>query len=203
MAVTVLDANDHRPQFSERSYSAEVSESVAVGTTVAQLRASDADADGRVFFSLHAARNPSSLRTFRIDSVTGAVTLAERLDRETVDEHQLVVMVKDQGTPSKRNYARLTLKVHDHNDHAPTFAESLMQVRVFETSAVGTLVAQLQAIDLDRGEHARVSYAITSGEWSRLRRLMRSSTALSRFSRGEAGAQNAQTRGAQGATTWS
>jgi len=163
MLVTVLDVNDHRPQFSEKVYHVDISENVEPGTKISQLSATDLDEDKRVFFSLHAARNPSSLSIFKIDSVSGVVSLNEKLDRETIEEHELTVMVKDQGTPSKRNYARMVVKVHDHNDHAPAFGDSLIQVRVFETATVGSLVAQVLAIDLDRGDKGKVSYAITSG----------------------------------------
>lgn len=84
--------------------------------------------------------------------------------RETIEEHVLTVMVKDQGTPSKRNYARVVVTVHDHNDHAPTFSEDIIQGRVYETASVGTQVAQVYAIDRDRGDNAKITYAITSGK---------------------------------------
>jgi protocadherin Fat 1/2/3 len=85
-------------------------------------------------------------------------------DRETIEEHILTVMVKDQGTPSKRNYARVVVTVHDHNDHPPEFTSPILQGKVFETSAVGTAVVQVYAIDRDRGQNAKISYSITSGK---------------------------------------
>lgn len=81
-------------------------------------------------------------------------------------EHLLTVMVKDQGTPSKRNYARVIVRVHDHNDHAPEFVSPIIQGKVFETSDVGTTVAKIVAIDRDRNENARIVYSITSGTQS-------------------------------------
>ncbi|XP_059483774.1 fat-like cadherin-related tumor suppressor homolog isoform X2 [Neocloeon triangulifer] len=163
MLVTVLDVNDHRPRFVEEMLSVDISENIELGTKILQLDATDLDEDKRVFYSLHSARHPSSLSIFKIDSVSGVVSLNEKLDRETIEEHILIVMVKDQGTPSKRNYAQIRVKVHDHNDHAPTFGETLMQAKVFETASVGSMVAQVSAIDLDKGENAKISYAITSG----------------------------------------
>ena len=85
-------------------------------------------------------------------------------DRETIEEHILIVMVKDQGTPSERNYARVVVTVHDHNDHAPEFTSPILQGKVFETSPVGTAVVQVYAIDRDRGQNAKISYSITSGK---------------------------------------
>ncbi|XP_065345647.1 fat-like cadherin-related tumor suppressor homolog isoform X4 [Cloeon dipterum] len=163
MLVTVLDMNDHRPQFLESVYNIEISENMEVGTKILQLSATDLDEDKRVFFSLHTARCNASLRIFKIDSVSGVVSLSEKLDRETIDEHLLVVMVKDQGTPAKRNYAQIRVMVHDHNDHAPVFSEGLLQAKVFETAGIGSRVAEVSAIDMDKGENAKISYAITSG----------------------------------------
>jgi protocadherin Fat 1/2/3 len=85
-------------------------------------------------------------------------------DRETIEEHILIVMVKDHGTPSERNYARVVVTVHDHNDHAPEFTSQILQGKVFETSPVGTAVVQVYAIDRDRGQNAKISYSITSGK---------------------------------------
>lgn len=84
--------------------------------------------------------------------------------RETIEEHILTVMVKDQGTPSKRNYARVVVTVHDHNDHPPEFTSPIVQGKVFETSPIGTAVVQVYAIDRDRGQNAKISYSITSGK---------------------------------------
>ena len=143
LLVTVIDINDHRPEFSEAIYRVEISENVEKGETVLQLHATDEDEDKKVFYSLHAAQNQASLEIFHVDSVTETITLNEALDRETIEEHILTVMVKDQGTPAKRNYARVIITVHDHNDHAPEFTSEIIQGKIFETSAVGSTVVQV------------------------------------------------------------
>jgi len=75
------------------------------------------------------------------------------------------VVVKDQSTPSKKNFARVLITVIDSNDHAPEFSSNIVQGRVFETTAVGTSVLQLLATDKDHGENAAVSYQIISGKF--------------------------------------
>ncbi|XP_046394541.1 fat-like cadherin-related tumor suppressor homolog isoform X2 [Ischnura elegans] len=161
--VTVLDINDHRPSFLDKVYRVEISENVEAGTKIMQLMATDEDEDKRVFYSLHAARNPASLSIFMVDSISGAITLNEKLDRENIEEHVLTVMVRDQGTPSKRNYARVIITVHDYNDHSPEFTSEIVQGKVYETASVGTAVAQIFAIDRDRGDNAKITYSIISG----------------------------------------
>nr|CAD7424977.1 unnamed protein product [Timema monikensis] len=161
--VNVIDMNDHRPEFSDRFYHADVSEDLEEGTTILRLLATDKDEGDRLYYSWHAARESISLDLFKLDSVSGAIYLQEKLDRETIEEHVLTVMVKDQGTPSKRNYARVTITVHDHNDHSPEFTSPIIQGKVYETSSVGAVVVQVCAIDRDRGENARITYSIISG----------------------------------------
>ncbi|XP_037031417.1 fat-like cadherin-related tumor suppressor homolog isoform X7 [Bradysia coprophila] len=161
--ITVLDINDHRPEFTESVYRIDISENVEEGTEVLQLHATDLDEDKKLFYSLHAAREPISLKLFRVDSVTGSITLAQQLDRELIAEHVLIVIVKDQGTPAKRNYAKVIITVHDHNDHAPEFTSKIVEGKVYETAAVGSSVAQMYAIDRDIGENAKITYSIVSG----------------------------------------
>lgn len=77
----VIDSNDHRPEFSRPVYSVDISENVPVDTVVITLHASDRDEDSKVLFGIHAARTPSSLEIFKLDSLTGAIKLAKQLDR--------------------------------------------------------------------------------------------------------------------------
>ncbi|XP_063233580.1 fat-like cadherin-related tumor suppressor homolog [Bacillus rossius redtenbacheri] len=163
VVVSVLDNNDHRPSFSEPQYSVDVSESVASGTALLQLRATDGDGDRRLSFGVHATRDLGSAGLFRVDPDSGTVYLNASLDREASEQHLLVVSVRDQGAPSKRGYARLLVAVHDHNDHAPQFAAPLAEARALEGAAPGSAVCRLAAVDLDRGTNARLSYSIVSG----------------------------------------
>lgn len=161
--ISVIDINDHRPEFTESVYRIDISESVAEGAQALQLHAIDLDEDKTLFYSLHAARNPISLKMFRIDSVTGSITIAQPLDRELIAEHVLIVIVKDQGTPAKRNYAKVFITVRDHNDHRPEFTTKIMQGKVYETAAVGSNIVTVYATDRDLGDNGRISYSIISG----------------------------------------
>ncbi|KAK9754794.1 Cadherin domain [Popillia japonica] len=165
--VSVIDINDHRPEFSETLYKVEISESVAVGTEILMLKATDKDNEGKLIFSLHAARNKISLETFKVDSLTGTVTLAYGLDRESLAEHLLTVMVRDSGTPSNRNYARVLIIVHDQNDHTPQFSEKILQGKVYESATVGPHPTIFRKDpprkNHDKGDNARITYSISSG----------------------------------------
>lgn len=110
--VSVINSNDHRPEFTEKEYRVEISENTERDSEILQLHATDADEDKKLFYSLHTAKNPASLVLFRVDSVSGVISLIQKLDRELIAEHLLVVSVKDQGTPAKRNFAKVIIKVH-------------------------------------------------------------------------------------------
>lgn len=84
-------------------------------------------------------------------------------NREIMEEHYLTVMVRDQALKSKRSFARVLVRVYDHNDHAPEFNTKIIQGKVFETSPIGTSVIKIQASDKDKGENALIIYSISSG----------------------------------------
>ncbi|VEN38816.1 unnamed protein product, partial [Callosobruchus maculatus] len=163
LSISVLDINDHRPEFSESSYKVEISEAVPLYTEVLKLKAVDRDDNGKLIYSFHSAENMISLRTFMLDSITGVISLAASLDRETLSQHVLTVMVRDGGTPSKRNYARVKIIVHDHNDHAPHFSDKILVGKVFDSASLGSAVLRAFAVDHDKGENARITYSIISG----------------------------------------
>lgn len=161
--ISVINSNDHRPEFTEQEYRVEISENTERESEILQLHATDVDDEKKLFYSLHTAKNPASLNLFRVDSVSGVISLMQKLDRELIAEHLLVVSVKDQGTPAKRNFAKVIIKVHDFNNHIPEFTSKLIQGKVFETASVGTRVVQVYAIDRDAGDNARITYSIVSG----------------------------------------
>ncbi|KAI5702448.1 hypothetical protein M8J75_000237 [Diaphorina citri] len=161
--VTVVDVNEHRPILTQSLYETNISESVPVGSEILKVAASDSDQESKVLYSIHHAQSPLSAALFRIDFHSGALSVAQPLDRESLSHHLLTIMARDQGTPAKRNFARVSINVLDSNDHPPEFATSLVKGRVFETSAVGTNIVQVVATDRDHGENGVVTYSITSG----------------------------------------
>lgn len=159
----MVDTNDNRPQFTKDLYVVNISESVEEESIIMQLHATDRDEEKKIFYTLHGSKDPSSLHFFRIDSVSGNVIVTQRLDYEIIKCHVLTVIAKDQGTPAKRNYAKLVINVHDHNDHYPEFTSKIIQSKIPESSAIKSKVAQLNAIDRDSGRNGEIKYSIVSG----------------------------------------
>ncbi|KAE9538544.1 hypothetical protein AGLY_005643 [Aphis glycines] len=161
--VSVKDINEYRPKFSQDLYEVNVTENAEIGSPVVQLMATDDDQDLKLLYGIHSAQHVNSVKSFAVDYQSGVVSVQQPLDRESIARHELTVVVKDQSTPSKKNFARVLITVIDSNDHAPEFSSNIVQGRVFETTAVGTSVLQLLATDKDHGENAAVSYQIISG----------------------------------------
>ncbi|XP_075466227.1 protocadherin Fat 1 isoform X4 [Ascaphus truei] len=161
--IKVIDTNDHRPEFSTSKYEVLIPEDVQPETEILQVIATDKDEKNKLIYSLQNSIDPVSLRKFRMDPATGSVYIVEKLDHETMQQHILTVMVRDQDVPVKRNFARIVINVTDTNDHAPWFTSSFYEGRVYESAAVGSAVLQVTALDKDKGKNAEVVYSIESG----------------------------------------
>ena len=98
-------------------------ESLAIGSPVSNVRATDADAgdNGRVTYSLKS----SSSAVFRVDPDTGVVSLRAGLDREQSSRHTVTVVATDNAVPSRRMSAEAVVNVvvEDDNDNVPAFSK--------------------------------------------------------------------------------
>uniref|UniRef100_A0A8C2CXI1 FAT atypical cadherin 1a n=1 Tax=Cyprinus carpio TaxID=7962 RepID=A0A8C2CXI1_CYPCA len=160
--IKVIDTNNHRPQFSKSKYEVNVPEDTSPDTEVLQITASDQDEKNKLTYTLLSSTDPFSLRKFRLDPGTGVLYTAEKLDHETMHQHTLTVMVRDQDIPVKRNLVRVIVNVQDTNDNAPWFNGSPYVARVFESAAIGSAVLQVSALDKDKGQNAEIIYNIES-----------------------------------------
>ena len=96
--------------------------------------------------------------------LSGVITTTTELNREAMSKHELTLMVRDQGSQSKRSLTRVIVYIDDHNDHAPEFLTDSYEGWVFETAAMGTRVVTAMAIDRDKGKNAEINYSIISGK---------------------------------------
>lgn len=155
--VQVTDINDNSPVFASSSVTKSVPEDADVGSNVTEVPATDKDSgfNKEIRYSLR-----GGLGRFHIDPVSGMVSVAAALDRETQAEYDLLVVAEDQGRPARSATATLLVQVSDINDNIPKFSEAEYQVEVLETEAVGTNLFNLSATDPDEGANGRVTYSI-------------------------------------------
>uniref|UniRef100_A0A8C2Q903 Protocadherin Fat 4 n=1 Tax=Cyprinus carpio TaxID=7962 RepID=A0A8C2Q903_CYPCA len=131
VTMMVLDVNDNTPSFSQNIYDIEIEENTLSGTDILQVFASDADegTNGQIRFSI-AGGNLSS--DFRIDSVTGVISVAKLLDREMRSVYSLLVQAADRGSSPRVDRTTVNIVLLDVNDCAPVFELSPYSVSVQE-----------------------------------------------------------------------
>ncbi|KAM7007636.1 protocadherin gamma-A10-like isoform 7-T7 [Passerculus sandwichensis] len=153
--VTVVDANDNAPVFSQAEYTVRVPEDVPVGSTLVTVTATDADEglNGHVKYSLKKVSDMAS-NIFHLDSQSGAITLLQSLDFEEGDSYELDVQARDGG--DHFDTAKVTIAVTDVNDNAPVISVRSALSEISEDAPTGTVVALLHVQDRDSGAKGEV-----------------------------------------------
>ncbi|KAJ0050289.1 hypothetical protein NL108_014936 [Boleophthalmus pectinirostris] len=161
VTMIVLDVNDNTPSFSQNIYDIEIEENTLTGTDVIQVFASDADegTNGQIRFSMSGVN-----ADFRIDSVTGVISVAKQLDRETKSSYSLVVQASDRGSTPRVDKATVNIVLLDVNDCAPEFELSPYSVSVQENLRdLPKNILQVVARDDDQGANGQLSYMLSGG----------------------------------------
>ncbi|XP_027764840.1 protocadherin gamma-A5-like, partial [Empidonax traillii] len=153
--VTVVDANDNAPVFSQAEYTVRVPEDVPVGSTLVTVTATDADEgmNGNVRYSLK-KETDMALDIFHLDSETGEITLMRSLDFEEGNAYEMEVQARDGG--QLYDTAKVEITVTDINDNAPKLTVTSQLSEVSEDSPTGTVVALLHVQDQDSGANGEV-----------------------------------------------
>jgi protocadherin Fat 4 len=165
LVITVLDANDNFPQFSQPIYFAAIPEDAPMGTNVIVITATDDDLDANSELDYSIVFDPgnNSSSLFEINGTTGVVKTAELLDRETLSLHSITVVATDRGNASLSTEVTLNISVIDLNDNTPSFVLRVFKGTVTENSAVNKTVLFVEATDPDYRENGTVLYRIVSG----------------------------------------
>ncbi|XP_010716394.1 cadherin-13 isoform X1 [Meleagris gallopavo] len=86
---------------------------------------------------------------FRINEISGDVSVTRPLDRETIANYELEVEVTDLSGKIIDGPVRLDISVIDQNDNRPIFKEGPYIGHVMEGSPTGTTVMRMTALDAD------------------------------------------------------
>ncbi|XP_075902612.1 protocadherin gamma-C5-like [Nelusetta ayraudi] len=161
--ITVLDANDNFPVFSENEYKVYLKENSTVGTFVIKLTATDEDdgLNGEVSYSFGSRTPDYVLSTFKIDEITGTMVLSGKLDYESSKLYLIDITAKDKGAPEMEGHCRVQVEIKDVNDNSPEIVINSKPSSVREDAPDGTVVALISARDLDSGENSKVILKLT------------------------------------------
>uniref|UniRef100_A0A8C1DTL6 Protocadherin-16 n=1 Tax=Cyprinus carpio carpio TaxID=630221 RepID=A0A8C1DTL6_CYPCA len=159
LSIQVIDVNDEAPWFENSDFEAQIRENQPAGTSILKVSASDRD-HGELINSYN---NPSGDPDgdFRLDGFSGALSTTRPLDRERKNSYSLKVVVQDHGSPSLSSTATVEISVLDVNDNSPKFGSSSYTVDVSEDAAVGLLVLDATATDVDEGENGQILYFLS------------------------------------------
>uniref|UniRef100_F6SEW5 Cadherin domain-containing protein n=2 Tax=Monodelphis domestica TaxID=13616 RepID=F6SEW5_MONDO len=157
--VTVLDANDNAPVFTQPIYTVNVPENVPQGTVLLIVNATDADEgiNSQVRYFLVKIPGKNS-EIFQLNSVTGELLTLQNLDYEDAEFHEMEVEAQD-GL-GLRSRAKIHVTVVDVNDNAPEVTITSVTSSIPENAPPGTIITLFHVHDRDSGKNGQVLCSI-------------------------------------------
>uniref|UniRef100_A0A673CIP0 Cadherin-related family member 1 n=1 Tax=Sphaeramia orbicularis TaxID=375764 RepID=A0A673CIP0_9TELE len=137
-----------------------LSEDTPVGTQIYQLNGTDPEGH-EVRYGL--SFDPGSKEYFRVDPISGNITLIEKLDREKQDSIDVLVSITD---GISKVVERVTIFVMDANDEKPEFQNMPAIIDVLETTPPGSSIYKVEAVDRDTGSGGSITYYLQNPPFS-------------------------------------
>ncbi|XP_072515557.1 protocadherin gamma-A11-like isoform X25 [Salminus brasiliensis] len=153
--ITVLDANDNVPVFSQSTYRVSLPENCGIGTSVVTVSANDIDEgiNGEVIYEFSRLPDKAS-RIFSLDKTTGEIKVIGHIDYEEETFYELRIQAKD-GLGLASN-AKVIVEVTDVNDNEPVVVIQSISSPVSENTESGTEVGIINVQDKDSGENQQI-----------------------------------------------
>uniref|UniRef100_A0A7N8XT71 Protocadherin beta-16-like n=1 Tax=Mastacembelus armatus TaxID=205130 RepID=A0A7N8XT71_9TELE len=164
LVLDITDINDNSPVFAAGEITLDLVESTILGRR----------------FPLESAHDPdlgtNSLREYKLSpndhfalemstQINGntypELVLKKALDREAQAEHVLKINGIDGGNPVRSGTASIHIRVLDANDNVPVFSQRVYKASVPENSAIGTVIATLNATDSDEGVYGEITFSFS------------------------------------------
>nr|XP_056718427.1 protocadherin gamma-A6-like isoform X19 [Euleptes europaea] len=168
--LSLVDANDNPPLFTESAYTSYLLENNLRGASIFSLRADDPDweENSRITYSIMEGHDRSLLSSYlSINSETGVVYALSSFDYEEVQEISFWVKAQDGGSPPLSSNISVTLLILDQNDNAPQIlypsspTDGSTGVELApHSSEPRYLVTKVVAVDADSGQNSWLSYQL-------------------------------------------
>ncbi|ETE55894.1 Protocadherin gamma-B7, partial [Ophiophagus hannah] len=96
--ITVIDANDNPPVFSQKVYKISLKENASKGSTVIQVKATDKDegSNGQINYSFSNIAD-NAHQKFDLHPENGLITIHEQLDFEETEKYIIGIKARDGG----------------------------------------------------------------------------------------------------------
>ncbi|CAL8102030.1 unnamed protein product [Calicophoron daubneyi] len=180
--IQVEDVNDEPPEFEINPHDLVVDENVPAGKLIGRVHVHDRDSqgvNGRIKCTEPAIFGGHQALSFHPDpavnpfSSTYDLRTRTVLDRENAfgpAHGQMIVYLvcsdgndltdADEFQTRHTSTMTATLKIRDMNDCRPVFSRPIYHAFISENNAVGEKIVQVNAIDPDYGENARIIYSL-------------------------------------------
>ncbi|KAM9356721.1 protocadherin gamma-A11-like [Symphorus nematophorus] len=156
--VTVLDANDNVPVFSQSVYKASLPENSPLDTLVITVSATDADEGSNSEISYAFNHVLEEYDVFSLQSKTGEVRVSGAIDYEKMTSYEMQISAKDGlGLAS---YATLIIEITDINDNAPVIYLKSVTDPIPENVSPGTEVGIINVQDRDSENNRQIRCSI-------------------------------------------
>ncbi|NXA33903.1 PCD17 protein, partial [Eudromia elegans] len=164
--VRLIDSNDNSPVFEAASYVVELPENAPLGTAVIDLNATDADegTNGEVLYSFSGYAPERVRDLFSIDPQSGLIRVKGNLDYEENGLIEIDVQARDLGPNPIPAHCKVTVRLIDRNDNAPTIGfVSVRQGALSEAAPPGTVIALVRVTDRDSGKNGQLQCRVLGG----------------------------------------
>ncbi|KAM4555054.1 protocadherin gamma-A2-like [Odontesthes bonariensis] len=160
IVITVLDANDNAPVFTQQTYKATVTENSPKGTIVTTVTASDADQGSNSKLTYSITNMLGNVRNmFEVNKENGDVILIGNIDYEKSKQFQINIGASDDG--GYTDSCKLIVDVQDVNDNKPEINIMSKSNVISEDAKLSTVVTMINIEDLDSGENGNVNCFIS------------------------------------------
>ena len=177
--ISLIDENDHAPEFFDTAYEATILESATEGTFVVQLEVEDYDqgSNSEIDLTLSPAHQA---RFFEIDS-EGVIWVAKgaQFDREDVGHFELIAVATDRGKPPLSSTVPVSITLLDINDNKPRFYPQTYRHQLSKTTTTDSHITTVTATDSDDEAAGTVHYKITGGNDKKFFKIDKSSGSVS------------------------
>ncbi|XP_067112833.1 protocadherin gamma-A11-like [Osmerus mordax] len=157
--VTVLDANDNEPVFSQNEYKVSLPENSPIGSVVIIVSATDVDegANGELTYGFgHILDDAKKL--FALNSKTGEISIVGQMDFEKESMYEFSIQAKDNG--GLTSFSNVLFEITDVNDNVPVISLKSLTNPIPENVLPGTEVGIINVQDKDSGVNKQVRCSI-------------------------------------------
>uniref|UniRef100_A0A0N5CCX9 Cadherin n=1 Tax=Strongyloides papillosus TaxID=174720 RepID=A0A0N5CCX9_STREA len=163
--IQLLNVNDNAPKFPVDHITLEISEYARLNSQLALPLATDAD-EGVYGVQKYNIIGGNVNNVFKLsqrnleDIIYVDLTVNGQLDREYRNRYELTIEAVDGGDPPKKGKLEVTVIILDANDNPPVFGRSKYSATISSNVNIDDEVVTVNAIDIDDGENAKISYKI-------------------------------------------